>query len=94
MPGQNPAQRRRVGLAKPCSISGGAIYFNYSGPLDGICGKCTDQLRRRLGARNAGSPTLVRREGAVGFGWGSLLLAFAAGAAAAVIALLSGWVQI
>ncbi|MHC4939943.1 MAG: hypothetical protein ACYTHK_13320 [Planctomycetota bacterium] len=89
------AQKRKLGLDKPCSMCGSAIYFNYSGPLEGICGKCTDQLRRRLSPR-AGGPgggRLAGREKS-GFGIGSLILAFLCGAAAAVIILLNGLLPI
>ena len=90
---EKPSKSRRIGLDKPCSMCGSAIYFNYSGPLDGICGKCTDRLRHRLGERVQGSTRVRGGSRSGGFGWGSLLLAFVAGAAAAAIALLSGWIQ-
>ena len=50
-PTSKSPQNRKLGMDKPCSHCGSPIYFNYSGPLDGICGKCTDVLRRRLAPR-------------------------------------------
>jgi len=85
---------RKVGLDKPCTMCGSAIYFNYEGPLEGICGNCTDKLRRQLGPRGRSGGTVVQRTRVTGFGWGSLLLAFLAGAAAATIALLLGWIPV
>jgi len=89
------AQQRKLGLDKPCSMCGSAIYYNYKGPIEGICGKCTDQMRRRLSPRS-GSPAGGRasRRGRGGFGFGSLAIAFLCGAAAAVIVLLNGWLPV
>jgi hypothetical protein len=89
------AQNRKLGLDKPCSMCGSAIYFNYKGPMDGICGKCTDQLRRRLSPRGSDAMNGAGARRAAGsFGWGSLILAFLCGAAAAVIILLNGLLPI
>ncbi len=38
-----PKVKPKVGLDKPCSQCGQPIYFNYRGPIEGICGKCTDR---------------------------------------------------
>jgi len=95
-PGATPptAQIRKLGMDKPCSQCGSPIYFNYSGPLDGICGKCTDVLRRRLaprpGMRFSGRSGHATRRGL--FGWGAMALAFLAGAAGALIAASYGFV--
>ena len=43
-----PKAKPKVGLDKPCSQCGQPIYFNYRGPIEGICGRCTD---RALAAR-------------------------------------------
>jgi hypothetical protein len=91
-PTSKTAQNRKLGMDKPCSQCGSPIYFNYSGPLDGICGKCTDVLRRRLAPRQGAhghglSGQSNRRRG---FGWISITLAFLAGAAAATIAAFAG----
>ena len=86
----NPTRNLKVGLDQPCGNCGEVIYFNYQGPLQGICGKCTDILRHRLRARNCDSGTVVQRTRTSGFGVGSLFIAFVCGAATAVILLLSG----
>jgi len=77
--------QRRVGLDKPCSLCGEAIYFNYRGPVEGICGRCADRVRKkpkRAKARRTGAAggSRVRRRG------GYLLLALLALAVAAFIA--------
>ena len=92
-PTSKSPQNRKLGMDKPCSQCGSPIYFNYSGPLDGICGKCTDVVRRRLAPRQGAQthglngPSKRRR----GFGWGAVTLAFMAGAAAATIAAFAGF---
>ena len=43
---QPNAQRRRIGLDKPCRVCGGEIYFGYRGPVPGVCGKCADRTVR------------------------------------------------
>jgi len=85
-----PVSSRKVGLDKPCTMCGTTIYFNYQGPLEGVCGNCTDDLRRRLNPRGRSAGAVVQRTRIQGLGWGSVLLAFVAGAAAAVIVLVSG----
>ena len=91
-PPTKSAQNRKLGLDKPCSMCGSAIYYNYKGPIQGICGKCTDQLRRHLAPRGSSrAGGRVVRRGRGGFGYGSLALAFLCGAALAVIVLLNGW---
>jgi hypothetical protein len=66
-PGKPP--RPVVGLDKPCRKCGQPIYFRYKGPIEGLCGRCTDAHRRakplarnsrrigffRRGPRTAGS---------------------------------------
>jgi hypothetical protein len=50
--GRTPNQAQRtVGLDKPCTQCGRPIYFNYQGPIEGVCGRCAD--RRRTGSRPA-----------------------------------------
>jgi len=87
---ENPVSSRKVGLDKPCGLCGTAIYFNYQGPLDGVCGNCTDDLRRRLNPRGRSAGPVIQKTRVQGLGWGSVVLAFVAGAAAAVIVLVSG----
>jgi len=50
-----PKAKPKVGLDKPCAQCGQPIYFNYRGPIDGICGRCAD---RALASRKR----QVRRE--------------------------------
>ena len=38
----NQAQRT-VGLDKACRVCGQTIYYNYQGPIDGLCGRCADR---------------------------------------------------
>ncbi len=38
--------RATVGLDKPCRKCGRPIYFNYKGPVDGLCGRCSDTGKR------------------------------------------------
>jgi hypothetical protein len=91
---QKAAQNRKLGLDKPCSMCGSAIYYNYKGPVQGICGKCTDHLRRRFAPRGSGPIGGRISRGGGGFGFGALALAFLCGAALAVIVLLNGWLPV
>ena len=38
---------RTVGLDKPCRVCGQPIHFTYSGPVEGVCGRCVDERKRR-----------------------------------------------
>jgi len=38
--------RPTVGLDKPCRKCGRPIYYNYKGPVEGLCGRCSDTTRR------------------------------------------------
>lgn len=48
-----PPKTRRptVGLDAPCQKCGRPIYFNYKGPVEGLCGRCTDGGARSTAAR-------------------------------------------
>jgi hypothetical protein len=75
-------KRPTVGLDEPCRECGDPIYYNYRGPVEGLCGKCTDRMRK-AGHRRKG----LRPMGAPGGGGGLrlglvIVLAFAAGAVA------------
>ena len=35
-----------MGLDKPCQKCGKPIYFNYKGPVEGLCGRCSDTGKR------------------------------------------------
>jgi hypothetical protein len=78
--------QRSVGLDKPCRQCGQPIYYNYQGPVDGICGRCTDRALKKR--RTERTKTVVRDRQV---GRGALLLAvviaFLAGAAAMYLAL-------
>ena len=87
---QTSAQNRKVGLDKPCGMCSGTIYFSYCGPIEGICGKCTDDLRSRLGTSGAGNGPTIRRTRVSGYGLGTVIFAFLGGAAAAAIVFYSG----
>ena len=38
---------RTVGLDKPCRVCGRPIHYAYAGPVEGVCGRCTDNRRGR-----------------------------------------------
>ena len=42
-----PRRPRTVGLDKPCRVCGKPIHYTYSGPVEGICGRCADKRPRR-----------------------------------------------
>ena len=44
---QAPQRPRTVGLDKPCRKCGAPIHHTYAGPVEGVCGRCTDKRRRR-----------------------------------------------
>ena len=48
-PVMKQAQRRprTVGLDKQCSMCGAPIHHTYAGPVEGVCGRCTDKRRRK-----------------------------------------------
>ncbi|MHC4957862.1 MAG: hypothetical protein ACYTGN_05755 [Planctomycetota bacterium] len=77
-------QNRKLGADKPCSACGQPIYFGYKGPLDGVCGKCTDRLTARHQQVMARTVAVSSGKGGLGLVW--VLLAFAAGAAAGAFA--------
>ena len=55
-----PKVKPKVGLDKPCSQCGQPIYFNYRGPIEGICGRCAD---RALASRKRRIRTETRAVG-------------------------------
>jgi hypothetical protein len=77
--------RRAVALDRTCRICGKAIYFNYKGPFDDVCGRCTDGLVAKHARRGAQRTVVVtarrRAQGRAAL----LLLGFLAGFAAAVL---------
>jgi len=76
---------KAVGLDKPCTVCGRTVYFNYKGPVDGVCGRCADRMksakRRRRRPARPGGPDDGRRS-PLGL---RLAVAFVALAAAAAI---------
>jgi hypothetical protein len=44
--------RPTVGLDSPCRQCGQPIYYNYKGPIEGVCGKCTDRMRHSARSRH------------------------------------------
>jgi len=38
--------RPAVGLDEPCQKCGRPIYYNYKGPVAGLCGRCTDGSKK------------------------------------------------
>ncbi len=39
-------KRPTVGLDAPCQKCGRPIYYNYKGPVEGLCGRCADGSRQ------------------------------------------------
>ena len=44
---QAPRRPRTVGLDKPCSKCGAVIHHSYVGPVEGVCGRCSDTRRKK-----------------------------------------------
>lgn len=42
---QERPHQRTVGLDRKCRLCDGTIYFNYHGPVQGVCGRCVDLIR-------------------------------------------------
>ena len=38
---------RTLKADKPCRECGKPIHYTYSGPIEGVCGRCTDNRKRR-----------------------------------------------
>ncbi|MHC4338755.1 MAG: hypothetical protein ACYSX0_00895 [Planctomycetota bacterium] len=46
---------RTIGLDKPCQVCGKPIHYTYAGPVEEVCGRCTDKRRgRRVRAYHRG----------------------------------------
>lgn len=39
-------KRPTVGLDVPCKKCGRPIYYNYKGPVEGVCGRCADGAKK------------------------------------------------
>lgn len=90
------AHARKVGLDKPCTLCGQPIHHSYRGPVEGVCGRCTDRIaRKHRGARPATGRTIVRRSGRRGGRTAWYLLGLATGLLAMYFAqpALAAWVE-
>jgi hypothetical protein len=79
-------KRPTVGLDVPCKKCGRPIYYNYKGPVEGLCGRCSDGVRTK--------PVRIRRSRRIGFfegkrkrDWVAAILLLGAFAAAVYIIL-------
>lgn len=79
-----PPLHRGLGLDKQCSMCDEEIYYNYSGPFEGVCGRCTDRIIARHRRTSPGRTVVTERAGRGGR-FGMLVLVFLAGAAAAIL---------
>jgi len=96
-PVMKQAQRRpkTVGLDKPCSMCGAPIHHTYAGPVEGVCGRCTDKRRRkrvrtRRVALHGNGPAPKRRSTASAVVLVSLVMVGGAAAVLLVLRLLLG----
>ena len=75
-----------MGLDQPCGSCGQPIYFNYEGPFEGVCGRCTDRMvAKHSGRGKRRTPVIPGSEsrGTSSLAW---VLVFLAGAAAGILA--------
>jgi len=77
-----PAAKRKVGLDRPCRVCGEAIYYNYKGPIDGVCGRCADRQLRKRGAKTRTRTVVVEKSARL-----RGVLVFLAGALAGAVAM-------
>ncbi|MHC4549687.1 MAG: hypothetical protein ACYTEZ_13020 [Planctomycetota bacterium] len=77
--------RPTVGLDEPCRECGEPIYYNYQGPVAGLCGKCTDGAIRRHPGREMPRTVVVHERGSRAWIWVLVLMALALGAAGGLI---------
>lgn len=77
------SKRPTVGLDAPCRKCGRPIYYNYKGPVEGLCGRCTDGGSRGKAARFSRSRRIGFFEGRKRWSRivGTVVLAVAAAAA-------------
>jgi hypothetical protein len=85
-PTERKTLRPTVGLDEPCRQCGDPIYYNYRGPVEGLCGKCTDHQLSQRAARDM--PKMVGRHQRESRFWilATVTLAFACGAVAGWLA--------
>ena len=72
-------------MDRACRQCGRTIYFNYRGPIDGICGRCTDRALAKRKGRTRTRTVMVEGRGRGGLTWFVVVLVFLAGIAAAVL---------
>ncbi len=51
---------KTVGLDRPCGVCEKPMHYTYSGPVEGVCGRCADK-RRTKGVRAYHRGMVVRR---------------------------------
>jgi len=78
--------RPKVGLDTPCKQCGDPVYYNYHGPIEGLCGRCADLAMAHQPTRDQ-VRTLGRgdRKSRI-WVWLTVALAFAAGGIAGYLA--------
>ena len=52
---------KTVGLDRPCGVCEQPMHYTYSGPVEGLCGRCADK-RRTKGVRAYHRGMVVRRD--------------------------------
>ena len=78
--------KKKLGLDRPCRLCDQTMYFGYSGPLEGVCGRCTDTLKGALGGglrRQANVVVRAKNRGVGGVAFGLFFLGVVAGLVAA-----------
>jgi len=79
-------KRPTVGLDVPCRKCGRPIYFNYKGPVEGLCGRCTDGSRKTVRLRS--SRRIGFFEGKRSRGWVTIVIVLSIAVVAAAGCLL------
>ena len=78
--------RPTLGLDEPCGKCGQPIYFNYQGPVKGLCGRCADGALAVRHAKDPARMRIVRQQVPRAWIWVIVFLAFACGAVAGYVA--------
>lgn len=92
---QAPRRPRTVGLDKQCSRCGAPIHHTYVGPVEGVCGRCTDKrrgkrVRTRRVALHGNGPAPKRRSTASAVVLISVVMVGGAAAVVLVLRMLLG----
>jgi hypothetical protein len=56
-----PRKARTLRLDKPCRKCGEPVHHTYVGPIEGVCGRCTDRKPRRRPVRGYHRGMVVER---------------------------------